>query len=136
MAAIADFKQQDWVKHLTQEENPRQSTKKHVDPNVAFPFQDDFSVGTIYGTTAKATTPSSLDIVEIQDNKDNITILTTKTASGAQSEVIVRSWAASNSNPVSSPTANSTPPGAARDGSEDPANSGSGGRAVGGLIGK
>ncbi len=63
MAAIADFKQQDWVKQLTQEENPRQLTKKHINPNVAFLFQDDFSIGTIHGTTAKATTPSSSDIV-------------------------------------------------------------------------
>ncbi len=136
MAEITDFKQQDWVKHLTQKENPRQLTKKHIDLNVAFPFQDDFSVGTIHGATAKATTPSSLDIVEIQDNNDNITVLTTKTASGAQSEVVVGSRIASYSKPVSSPTANSTPPGAAGDGLEDPANAGSGGRAVGGPIGK
>jgi hypothetical protein len=136
MAAIADFEQQDWVKHLMQEENPRRLTKKHVDPNVAFPFQDYFSVRTIHGATAKATTPSSLDIVEIQDDKDDITVLTTKTASCAQSEVVVGSRVASNSNPVSGPTADSTPPGAARDGSEDPANAGLGGRAVGGPIGK
>jgi hypothetical protein len=38
MAAIADFEQHDWVKQLTQEENPRQPPKKHVNPNVAFPF--------------------------------------------------------------------------------------------------
>jgi hypothetical protein len=136
MAAIADFEQQDWVKHLTQEENPRRLTKKHVDPNVAFPFQDDFSIGTIHGATAKATTPSSLDIVEIQDDKDNITVLMTKTASGAQSEVVVGSRVASNSNPVSGPTTNFTPPGAARDRLEDPANASSGGRAVGKPIAK
>jgi hypothetical protein len=133
-AAIADFKQQDWVKQLTQEENPRQSTKKHLNPNMAFPFQDDFSIGTIHGTTAKATTPSSSDIVEIQDNKEDITILTTKTASGAQSEVVVGSRVASGSNPISSPTANSTPPGAIGDRLEDPANAGLGGRAIGGPI--
>jgi hypothetical protein len=107
MAAIGDFEQQDWVQQLTQEENPRQATKKHVDPNVAFPFQENFSVGTIHGAYAKATTPSTSNIVEIQDNKYHINVLTTKTASGAQSEVVVGSRVASNSNPVSSPTANS-----------------------------
>ncbi len=136
MAAITDFKQQDWVKQLMQEDNPRQPPNKHVHPNVAFPFQDDFLVRTIHGTTTKATTPSTLDIVEIQDDKDNISVLTTKTASGALSDVVVGSRVASNSNPVSSPTANSTPPGAAGDGSEDPTSAGSGGRAVGGPTGK
>jgi hypothetical protein len=133
MAAIADFKQQDWVKQLTQ---VRQTTKKHVDPNMAFSFQDDFSVGTIHGTNAKATILSTSDVVDIQDNKDDINVLTPKTASGAQSEVIVGSWVASNFNPLSSPTANSTPPGAAGDGSDDPASTSPGGRAKGEPIRK
>ncbi len=136
MATILDFEQQDWVKQLTQKEIPRRTTKKHVDPNVAFPFQDDFSVRTIHGANAKATIPSTLDIVEIQDNKDNINVLTAKIASGAQSEVLVGSRVASNSNPVSGPTTNSTPPGATGDGLDDPASAGPGGRAKGGPIGK
>ena len=85
MATIVDFKQQDWVKQLAQEKNPRQTTKKHVNPNMAFPFQDNFSVRTIHGANAKATIPSTLDIIEIQDNEDNINVLMTKTANGAQS---------------------------------------------------
>jgi hypothetical protein len=89
-AEIADFEQQDWVRQSAQEENQGQSTKKHVDPNVAFPFQDDFSIGTIHGTNTKTTTPSSLDIIEIQDDKDDISILTTKTAI-VQSEVVAGS---------------------------------------------
>jgi hypothetical protein len=136
MVAIADFKQQDWVKQLMQEENPRKPPKKHVDPYVAFPFQDNFLVGTILGATTKATTPSTLDNVEIQDNEDNISVLTTKTANRAQSDVIVGSQVASDSHPISGLTANSTPPGAAGDGSEDPTSAGSGGRAVGGPTGK
>ncbi len=136
MAAIVDFEHQDWVKQLTQEKNPMRSTKKHVGPNVAFLFQDNFFIGTIHGATAKATTPSSSDIVEIQDNEDDISILPTKTASRAQSEVIVGSRVASNSNPVRGPTADSTTPGAAGDGSEDPASTGSGGRAKDGPVGK
>ncbi len=75
-AEIADFEQQDWVRQSVQEENQGQSTNKHVDPNVAFPFQDDFSIGTIHGTNAKTTTPSSSNIIEIQDNKDVISVLT------------------------------------------------------------
>ncbi len=136
MAAIGDFEQQDWVKQLAQEENPRQTTKKHVDPNVAFPFQDNFSVGTIHSANVKATIPCTSDIVEIQDNKDDINVLTTKTASGAQSEFVVGSWVASGSNPVRGPTTNSTPPGAAGDRSDDPASASIGGRAKGGPISK
>jgi hypothetical protein len=134
MAAIADFNQQDWVKQLTQEENPRQTTKKLVDPKMAFPFQDNFSVGTIHGANAKAAIPSTLDIVEIQDNEQDINILTTKTASGAQSEVVVGSRVAFGSNPISDPTTNSTPPGAAGDGLDDPFSASPGGRAKGGPI--
>ena len=134
-AEIADFEQQDWVRQLAQEENQGRSTKKHVNPNVAFPFQDDFSVGIIHSANAKTTTPSSLDVVEIQDNKDDISVLTTKTAI-AQSKVVAGSWVASNSNPASGPTANSTPPGAAGAGSDDPASASSGRRAKGRPIGK
>jgi hypothetical protein len=103
---------------------------------VAFPFQDDSSVGTIHGINAKATTPSTLKIVEIQDNEDGISILTTKTSSGVQSEVVVGSRVASGSNPISGPTADSTPPGAASGGLDDPASTGPAVRAKGGPIGK
>ncbi len=49
MSAIAEFKQQDWVMLLLQDSNAQQPTKAQVNPNVAFPIQDDFSVGTIHG---------------------------------------------------------------------------------------
>jgi hypothetical protein len=88
-----------------------------VDPNVAFPFQDNFSVGTIHGANAKAITPNMNKVVEIQDYKDNVSVLTTKTASEMQSEVVVGSRIASSSNPVSGPIADSTPPGSASGGS-------------------
>lgn len=58
--AIREFENQDWVKDLVQvtNSNTTHSTKKqHVDPNAAFPFQDDFSVGTIHAN--KAATPRS-----------------------------------------------------------------------------
>ncbi len=48
MSAIAEFIQQDWVESILQGNHSSSSKKKYVDPNVAFPFQDDFSVGTIH----------------------------------------------------------------------------------------
>jgi hypothetical protein len=53
ISAIAEFKQQDWVKLLSQDSDAPQPTKAHVNPNMAFPFQDDFSVGTIHGSNQK-----------------------------------------------------------------------------------
>jgi hypothetical protein len=103
---------------------------------VAFPFQDEFSVGTIHGANAKATTSNAPEVVEIKDNVEGISALTTKTSSGVQSEVAVGSRVTPGSNPVSGPTADSIPPGAASGGSDDPSSAGLAGRAKGGPIGK
>jgi hypothetical protein len=71
MSAIEEFKQQDWVKLLSQDDCAQQPKRTHVDPNVAFPFQDDFSVGTIHGANAKTanqdavTAPAAAKVVEI-----------------------------------------------------------------------
>jgi hypothetical protein len=121
------------VKLLAQDSNTQQLTKVHFDQNVPFPFQDDFSGGTIHGADAKPAAPNAKEIVEIQDN---VSFLTTKISSGAQSNVVVGSRVASGSNPVSCPTTNSTQPGAASGGSEDPASNGPAGGAVGGPISK
>ncbi len=136
MAAIAEFKKQDWVQQLAQDSIPPSTARKHINPNVAFPFQDDFSVGTIHGANAKAVTPNINKVVEIQDNEDNVSILTTKTAEENQYKVVVGSRVASGSNHVSSPTANSTPPGAASRGSEDLPSASPDSRANGGPAGK
>jgi hypothetical protein len=56
---------------------------------VAFPFQDDFSVGMMYGANAKAVTPNINEVIEIQDDEDNVSILTTKTAGESQYKVVV-----------------------------------------------
>ncbi len=78
MAAIAEFEQQGWVQQLMQGNAVQGTAKQHADPNVAFPFQDDFSVGTIHGANAnKAVTPNVNKVVEIQDNNDDVSILTT-----------------------------------------------------------
>jgi hypothetical protein len=136
MAAIAEFKQQDWVQQLAQGSTFQNTTKQHMDPNVVFPFQDDFLVGTIHGANAKTFTSNVNNVVEIQDNGDDVSILMTKTAGDTQSEIVVGSWVASGSNPVSGPTANSTQPGAPRRGLEDPASVDPAGGAIGGPIGK
>jgi hypothetical protein len=52
MAAIAEFKKQDWVQQLAQDSITLSTASKHINPNVAFPFQDDFSVSTIHGANA------------------------------------------------------------------------------------
>jgi hypothetical protein len=142
MSAVAEFKQRDWVKLLSQDSGGRQPTKTHVDPNVAFPFQDNFSVGTIHGANQKTSTPgaaaakTAAEVVEIQDNKDNVSVLTAKTTSEVLTNVAFGSRFTSSSNPVSGPTSISTQPEAASGGSEDPASNGPAGRAVGGPRGK
>jgi hypothetical protein len=142
MSAVAEFKQQDWVKLLSQDSGGRQPTKAHINPNMVFPFQDNFSVGTIHGANQKTSTPGAAaaqmaaEVFEIQDNKDNVSVLTAKTTSKVLSDVAIGSWFASSSNPVSGPTSVSTKPEAASGGLEDPASDGLAGRAVGGPRGK
>ncbi len=83
--------------------------KQHIDTNVAFPFDDNFPVGTIHGAnTAKQPTPTARAMVDIQDDKDDVSILTTKTGADNQPEVLVGSRAPSGSNPVVGPTAAAT----------------------------
>jgi hypothetical protein len=142
MLANVEFEQQDWVKLLLKDSGAQQPTKAHINPNVAFPFQDDFSIGTIHGANAKAATPSAaatpttIEVVEIQDDKDDDSVLTAKTTSKAQSKVAIGSRVASSSNPVSGPTAISTQPGAASGGLDDPACNGLARGAVGEPMGK
>jgi hypothetical protein len=142
MSAVAEFKQQDWVKLLSQDSGRRQPMKAHVNPNVVFPFQDDFSIGTIHGANQKTSTPgaavarTAAKVIEIQDNMDGVSVLTAKTTSKILTDVIVGSQFASGSNPVSGPTSVSTQPEAASGGLEDPASDGPAGRAVGGPRGK
>ena len=59
--AIREFEAQDWVKALVNSGVSSTTTtkKKHVDPNAAFPFSDDFSVGTIHANKAAAPRPDT-----------------------------------------------------------------------------
>jgi hypothetical protein len=155
LLAVIKFENQDWVKNLAQADtNPPK--KKFIDPNMAFPFQDDFSVGTVHGTNMK---PPSKDqgaeeaeVIEILDDDDDVSVHTTKTQDKLlalllqerrKSKSAIGHRAASGTNPlVSGPTANATPAGATRtaplaaEGSQIPPSTGNEGRVDGGLVGK
>jgi len=111
-------------------------------PNIAFNFQDDFSVGKIHGntmnSTAKDTTAraSATKVVEIQDNDDDVSVLTTKTTCDTQNDVNVGRQVASGSIPVVGPTADSIQHEAALGGSPGPTNAGPTGGGAGGPGGK
>ncbi len=126
MAATAKFKQQDWVRQLTGAKATQSAKQQHVDPDVAFPFGYDFSIGTIHGATAKTkvTSPAINEVVEIQDNDDDVSVLTTRTATNNHMEVTVGSWVASSSDPAIGPTAKPTQTKTASGGSPDPASAG------------
>ncbi len=142
MLAIAEFEQQDWVKLLTQDSGDQRPKRVHVNPNAAFPFQDNFSVGTIHGAKAKtptqdtAASPAAAEIVEIQDNDNNVSVLTLKTTSEAQTDVAVGCRVASGSNPDSGPAADSTQSATASGRSKDPTSAGPASGAARGLDGK
>jgi hypothetical protein len=91
MAAVADFENQDWLRDIIQATSNPTTEKAYVDSNVAFPFEDNFLVGTIHVTntrtkksnTKQAASDKSNDegVIEIldNDNEDNVSVLTTKT---------------------------------------------------------
>jgi hypothetical protein len=91
MATLAEFENQDWVQDILRATTDSTKDKAYVDPNVAFPFEDDFSVGTIHGANARpnksgtqqATGEKGNDegAIEILDNNDDddVSVLTTKT---------------------------------------------------------
>ena len=140
MASIAEFEQQDWVKLLTQDGGTGASMTTRNDPNVAFNFQDNFSVGMIHGTNVRAVgrdtadATAKTDVVEVDDKDNNVSVLTTKTTSEAQNEVNVGSRVAASSNPIVGPAASSTQSGTAHEGSTDPPGAGSAGGDAGGRM--
>jgi hypothetical protein len=54
MVKIAEFENQDWVQDIFKltKDISRVNAKTYADPHKAFPFQDDFSVGTIHWANA------------------------------------------------------------------------------------
>ncbi len=92
---------------------------------MAFPFDDDFSVGTIHGANAaKQPTPNAGAVVEIQDDEDNVSVLPTKTGADIQLEVVVGCQAPPGSNPVVGPTAAAIQTVTTSGGSSDPTSAG------------
>ncbi len=74
--------------------------------------------------------PAAAEVVEIQDDNNNVSMLTLKTASKGCTDVAVGSRVASGSNPDCGPTANSTQSGTASGGLKDPASAGPAGGAA------
>ena len=80
MAVVAEFESQDWVRDLLQATSNPAKEKTIVDPNMSFPFQDDFSVGTIHGANAGTNRSTAQQAggeksnnkgaIEILDNED------------------------------------------------------------------
>ncbi len=158
MSAIAKFEQLNWVKSLSQDKASSSNKKRHVDPNVAFSFQDDFAVGTIHGSNLAPTNsgvqPTLLETIVIGDEDDDISIFTSKTSAdsgdppplaeehGSNAAVGDRVASRSDQTPVSSPTANTTTAGANGDNPHaspapmGPAGTGTPGRVDGGPVGK
>jgi hypothetical protein len=155
LSAVIQFENQDWVKNLAQSNNSTPK-KNFVNPNVAFPFQDDFSVGTIHGTNMK---PPSKDkkeedaeVIEIVDDDDDVSVLTTKTQDELlalllqerrkSKSAIGRRAASGTDTLVSGPTADTTPAGktgtapVAAEGSQVPESTGKEGRVDGGPVGE
>jgi hypothetical protein len=155
LSVVIQFENQDWVKNLAQADNSTPK-KNFVDPNLAFPFQDDFSVGTIHGTNMK---PPSKDkkeedaeVIEIVDDDDDVSVLTTKTQDELlalllqerqkSKSAIGRRAASGTDTLVSGPTADTTPAGetgtapVAAEESQIPESTGKEGRVDGGPVGK
>jgi hypothetical protein len=108
MAAVVEFENQDWVRDILQMTSTSNKGKTYADPNVAFPFQDDFLVGTIHGANAGANKSTlyqaggkltnSKGAIKILDNKDDnsMSVLTMKT----QDELVALLVGSSSATPL------------------------------------
>jgi hypothetical protein len=155
LLAVIEFKSEGWVKNLTQA-NANPPKKHFADPNAAFPFQDNFFVGTIHGTNTKPPSKNQgtekAAVINIINNYNNFSILTMKTQDELlalllqerrKSKSAIGRQAASGADPlVIGPTTNTTPAGAtgtapvAAEGSQIPPSTGNKGRVDGGPVGK
>jgi hypothetical protein len=86
LSAVMEFKNQDWVKNIAQADQTNVK-KRHVNPNAAFLFQDDFSVGTIHGKNKAAQPKDQVEgtgakdatkVIKITKNNKDISVLTSK----------------------------------------------------------
>jgi hypothetical protein len=138
-AAIAEFKSQDWVQDILNADTPstKGTAKAYANPNVAFLFEDNFSVRTIHGANApkppavppvKEAAPTytpgnqtaTIEILE-DDAEDDVSVLTAKmqeelaallVKARRQIHAPTGSWVASGSGtpPGSGLVATSSPP--------------------------
>jgi hypothetical protein len=147
IVAIAEFESQDCVQDILKAgtASTKQNAKAYVDPNIASPFKDGFSVGTIHGanatklpavplteTAAPDNTPTAENpsnqnaTIEIlaDDAEDDVSVLTTKT----QDELVAlmvkarRQIHASNGSQVAS--GSGIPPGSGLVATPSPSNKG------------
>ena len=148
------------VKNIAQADQTN-LTKKHVDPNAAFPFQDDFSVRTIHGNNVAVQSnkqekgPGTKDataVIEITDDSNYISMLTSKMQDELLAPLVQercknksavgKRVASGSTPPVSSLTADATPTRAngtapvAAEGSTIPSSTGTKGRVDGRPGGK
>jgi hypothetical protein len=65
MLAIAEFKQQDWVKLLLQDSNAQQPMKVHVNPNVTFPSKMT-SLSELFTAPTKKPVPQVRPLLQVQ----------------------------------------------------------------------
>jgi hypothetical protein len=156
LSAVMEFKNQDWVDNIAQADQ-HNLKKKHVDSNMAFPFEDDFSVGTIHGKNMAVQSKDQADgvgtkdatkFIKISNADDDISMLTSKTqdellALLVQEQRKSKSAAGNRVAPlVSGLTTNATPTGATgtapvmAEGSSIPSSASTEGRVDGRLSGK
>ncbi len=103
LSAVMEFENQEWVKNTAQADKTK-LTKKHVEPNAAFPFQDDFLVGTIHGKNMYAQPNEKEKRMGIKDAAEIIKITDSNSKSAVGNRV------ASGSTPsISGFIANATP---------------------------
>jgi hypothetical protein len=88
LSALMEFENQDWVKNKNiAQADQTNIKKKHINPNAASPFQDDFSVGTIHGKNKAVQTKDQVEgtgakdatkVIKITENNKDISVLTFK----------------------------------------------------------
>ncbi len=153
MSAVYEFKSLDWGKNIVKADH--NSTKKHVDPTAAFHFEEDFSVGTIYGKNdavhAQTIGKEATEVIKLTDD-DDVSILFSKTQDELVALVIQErcrsmlaagTWVATSSRSLAiGHTVDATPAGVtgtvpvAAEGSPILSSTGTNGRVDGGPSGK
>ncbi len=130
------------MKCLSQGTSAQPTQRAHVDPNATFPLEDNFSVGTIHGGNTKppiqdsAVAMAAADVVEIQDDEDDGSVMTSKTIGEGGNDVNTESRVASGSSPINGPTTDTAQPMTAGGSSNKPARASCTGGATGGPTGK